>query len=246
MYEPLLIIAIVMAGPVIGSLIGVMKKPSQKFMYSMMAFAGGVMLSISFLQLIPESIKFSSVVVCSAGIILGSIIMFLVDRLIPHIHPELCSQEQGCHLRRTATYLIIGIFMHNVPEGMAIGLGLVTKFGTSLAIALAIAVHDIPEGIVTASPYYYCTKKRLKSFLVSASTGLATILGYLIALFTFPFVSSEAISLVVGATAGLMIYISCDELIPTSCSKGAMWSHASIFSLIAGVLFAMLITSIGI
>jgi ZIP family zinc transporter len=213
-------------------------------MYSMLAFAGGVMLSISFLQLIPESIKFSSVITCAAGIVIGSIVMFIVDRLIPHIHPELCGQEQGCHLKKTATYLLFGIFMHNIPEGMAIGLGLVTKFGTGLAIALAIAVHDIPEGIVTAAPYYFCTKKRLKSFLVSASTGLATILGYFIALLTFPIISGDAISLVVGATAGLMIYISCDELIPTSCSKGAMWSHASIFSLIAGVIFALLITSV--
>ena len=103
--EPIYVILIIsVLGPVIGSLIGVLNKPSNKFMFSMLAFAAGVMLAISFIDLIPESIKLSSVLIASIGILLGAGIMYLLDKLIPHIHPELCRQEQGRNLKRTSIY----------------------------------------------------------------------------------------------------------------------------------------------
>src|SRR6056297_853677 len=108
-------------------------------MYNMLAFAGGVMLAISFLELIPRSIEYSSIFMAILGIILGSGLMFAVDRIIPHIHPELCKQEQGKSLKKTAIYLIIGIFLHNFPEGMAIAIGAVSEPKVGFVIALAIA-----------------------------------------------------------------------------------------------------------
>lgn len=244
--DPIIIILLIsVAGPIIGSLIGVLKKPSCLFMNNMLAFAAGVMLSISFLELIPESIHLSSVMLCVFGIIVGTSIMYGLDKLIPHIHPELCRQEQGCQLKRTSIYLIFGIFLHNFPEGMAIAIGTVTNFKATLAIALAIAIHNIPEGICTSAPYYYCTKKRLKSFLVSASTAIPIIVGFGFAYFLFQNISHAVIGIIIGATAGLMIYIAGDELIPTSCSKLKKgWSHSTIFSLIIGVLFVIILGTI--
>ena len=111
MEKGLLIILLISAfGPVIGSLIGVIKKPSSKFMFNMLAFAGGVMLAISFLELIPESIELSSVLISVVGGSFGAFLMYGLDKAIPYIHPEPCSQEQGCKLRKTATYLILGNF----------------------------------------------------------------------------------------------------------------------------------------
>lgn len=240
-----LIILITVAGPVIGSLMGVLKKPAEKFMYNMLAFAGGVMLAISFLELIPESIHLSSILLCCIGIITGALVMYALDKLIPHIHPELCRQEQGCKLKRTAIYLLIGIFLHNFPEGMAIGIGSVTEFKLSLAIALAIAIHDIPEGICTSAPYYYVTKKKLRSFLLSSSTAIPTVIGFLFAHFLFQNIPLQVVGVIIAATAGLMIYISADELIPTSCSKeNKDWDHSIIFSLITGVLSVILLGAI--
>jgi len=210
------ILLISISGPVIGSLIGVMKKPSDKFMFNMLAFAAGVMLAISFIDLIPESINLSNHLIASIGVLLGAIVMFGLDKLIPHIHPELCRQEQGRNLKRTSIYLIMGIFLHNFPEGMAIGIGAVSGVKASLTIALAIAIHNIPEGIVTSAPYYSITKKRLKSFLVSSSTAIPIIVGFVFANFLFRNISSNLVGLIIAATAGLMIYISGDELIPTS------------------------------
>jgi ZIP family zinc transporter len=235
----LTIVMLAIAGPLIGSLIGVIKKPSDRFMFNMLAFAAGVMLAISFLKLIPESIGLSSIWICAIGIILGSIVMFAIDRLIPHIHPELCSDEQGKKLEKTAIFLIIGIFLHNFPEGMAMGIGSVSEFSLSLVIALSLAIHDIPEGICTSAPFYYISKNRLKSFLVSFSTAIPTIIGFLFAYFLFPEIPLAFVGLLIAATAGLMIYISSDELIPTSCSK--MTNHSTIFSLIFGILSVVLL-----
>jgi len=235
----LIILVISVLGPVIGSLIGVLRKPSERFMYNMLAFAGGVMLAISFLELIPESIELSSIYVSILGVSIGAGFMYGVDRLIPHIHPELCKQEQGKKLKKTAIYLIVGIFLHNIPEGMAIALGSVSGIKVSLAIALAIAIHNIPEGICTSAPYYHITKKRFKSFLISSSTAIPILAGFLIASWLYQYISSTSIGLIVGATAGLMIYITADEIIPSSCCK--MTDHKTIFALIIGILFVILL-----
>jgi ZIP family zinc transporter len=240
-----LILIIAASGPIIGSLIGVIKKPSDFFVYNMLAFAAGVMLTISFLNLIPESISLSSIWLCSIGIIIGSILMYTLDRLIPHVHPSSYIPERGRNLQRTATYLLLGIFMHNFPEGMAIATGTVTNFNIALSISIAIAIHNIPEGICTSAPYYYLTKKKLKSFLISSSTAIPLIIGFLIATILFKNIPVEIVGIVIAATAGLMIYISADELIPMAHSQGRkLWSHATIFSLIVGVLFVIILGTI--
>lgn len=233
------ILIISVLGPVIGSFIGVIKKPSEIFMYNMLAFAGGVMLAISFLELIPESIDMSSIWICVLGIIFGSLLMYVLDRMLPHFHPGLCQQEQGRNIKRTSLYLIVGIFMHNFPEGMAIAIGTVSNSDLSLIIALAIAVHNIPEGICTSAPYYHCTKDRLRSFLVSSSTAIPILLGFLIARWLYQLISMDMVGFVVAATAGLMIYITADEIIPSSCCK--LTNHTTIFSLIIGILFVILL-----
>jgi len=109
----------------------------------------------------------------------------------------------------------------------------------SIIIALAIMIHDIPEGICTAAPYYYCTKKRLKSFLISASTAIPTIAGILAFYYFSKYIPLWGVGFFVAATAGLMIYISGDELIPSSCCK--LTNHSTIFSLMGGVLLVLLL-----
>ncbi|MCK4830139.1 ZIP family metal transporter, partial [bacterium] len=102
-------------------------------------------------------------------------------------------------------YLIFGIFLHNFPEGMAIAIGAVTETKVSLIIALAIAIHNIPEGICTSAPYYHSTGDRLKAFLVSSSTAVPLLIGYLLARYIFGYITPEVLGFIIGATAGLMI-----------------------------------------
>ncbi len=233
-----LIALISVIGPILGSAFGVLRKPSFGYVCNMLCFAAGVMLGISFLELIPESLHLSSVWVCVAGLVAGTIVMYALDRLIPHIHPRLCSQEQGCNLERTSIYLLLGMFLHNFPEGMAIAIGAVTEVKVSVAIALAIAIHNIPEGICTSAPYYHATGARLRAFLLSSSTAIPVIAGYVTARFLFQSLSPEFIAFIVAATAGLMIYITADELIPNSCAGS---DHQTIFSLMTGVILVVLL-----
>lgn len=242
MQEIYIILIIAILGPVIGSFLGVIRRPKKIIMLNMLAFSAGVMLAISFLELIPESIRLSSVWTSILGIIIGTTLMYILDIIIPHIHPELCKQEQGCNLKRTSVYLLIGIFLHNFPEGIAMATGTITGYKTTLAIAIAIAVHNIPEGICTSAPYYSCTKKRMKSFLLSSSTAIPILVGFLLGKFVFANTPLYFASIITAATAGIMIYISGDELIPTSCNKiNKDWSHSTIFSLIAGVILVILL-----
>ena len=237
--DPIVFIVIIsVLGPVIGSALGVIRQPTFGYLCNMLCFAAGVMLAISFLELIPEGIHLSSIPLCVLGLGLGAAVMYGLDRVIPHIHPRLCAQEHGCNLERTSVYLILGIFLHNFPEGMAIAVGSVTDIRVSLVIALAIAIHGIPEGICTSAPYFHTTGSRLKAFLVSSSTALPILAGYASARYLFGAISPEVIGVIVSATAGLMIYITTDEIIPASCAGS---SHQTIFSLLAGIVFVILL-----
>ncbi|MBN2034408.1 MAG: ZIP family metal transporter [Deltaproteobacteria bacterium] len=230
------IVVISVIGPIVGSALGVLRNPSFGYICNMLCFAAGAMLAISFLDLIPESIRLSSQLACMAGFLIGALAMYGMDRLLPHIHPRLCSQEQGCNLERTSVYLMPGIFLHNFPEGMAIAIGAVRDIRVSLTIALAIAVHDIPEGICTSAPYYLATNKRGRAFVLSSFTAVPTVLGYLIARYLFFDLSTQVLGIIVAAMAGLMVYFTADELIPHSCAGS---NHQTIFSLMAGILFLM-------
>ncbi|MDY6843309.1 MAG: ZIP family metal transporter [Thermodesulfobacteriota bacterium] len=237
--DPLLwIVIIAVLGPIIGSVIGILRMPSFGYICNMLCFAAGVMLAISFLELIPESLTISSLGISILGLILGSLAMYGLDKIIPHIHPRLCTQEQGCNLERTSVYLILGMLLHNFPEGMAIAIGSVTETRVSITIALAIAIHNIPEGICTSAPYYHSTGKRIQAFLLSASTAIPILIGYVTARYIFQQVSPQVVGLMISATAGLMIYITADELIPNSCVG---INHHTIFSLILGVVFVILL-----
>lgn len=237
--DPIILIVIIsVLGPFIGSAIGVLRLPTFDYICGMLCFAAGVMLAISFLELIPESILLSSVWVCTLGVVTGALIMYGMDRFIPHIHPRLCDQEHGCNLERTSVYLIMGMFLHNFPEGMAIAIGTVTNIKVSLIIAIAIAIHGIPEGICTSAPYYHSTGARAKAFFLSSSTAAPILAGFFIAKYAFRNMSTVLLGFIIAVTAGLMIYITVDELIPSGCAGS---NHQTIFALIAGIAFVMLL-----
>ncbi|MFP4477433.1 MAG: ZIP family metal transporter [Desulfatibacillaceae bacterium] len=230
------IVVISILGPVVGSFLGIMRKPTPGFICNMLCFAAGVMLTISFIELIPEGIELSSIPIAVGGLVVGALAMYGVDRLIPHIHPSLCAQEQGCNLQRTSVFLILGIFMHNFPEGLAIAAGGVAEAEVSVVIAVAIAIHNIPEGICTSAPNYLATGKKWQAFLFSASTALPLLAGFLLGYYIFPTIPFAIMGFIVSGTAGLMIYITVDELIPNSCAGD---DHATVFSLLAGIVFVI-------
>lgn len=250
--EPFVFIVIIsVLGPIIGSFLGVMYKMDERLVYNILAFAAGMMLAISFLELIPEAIEMSSPLTAIFGILIGAVIMYILDRMLPHFHPDPISDNVVCDIddkrknkvhkmKRTASYLIAGIFFHNFPEGMAIAA--MQDPSTGIAVALAIAVHNIPEGICTSAPYYHATGKKLKAFLLSSSTAIPVLLGFLIARVVFAAVPMNLIGLTAAAAAGLMIYISVDELIPSSCKR--LSTYSTVFSLIFGVVAVVVLETL--
>jgi ZIP family zinc transporter len=139
---------------------------------------------------------------------------------------------------RTANFLIVAIFLHNFPEGMAIAIGTATDISGSIVIALAIAIHNIPEGICTSAPHYYAYGNRMKSFMMSSLSALPIVVGYVTARYLFTQISPETISVLIGATAGLMIYISADELMPAAQENS---TGQTIFFFMFGIVGVMLL-----
>ena len=235
----ILVVSLSILSPVIGSAIGIIKMPSNMAMYNMLAFAAAIMISISFIELIPEAIEYGSLQLAIIGLVIGVALMYLFDRLIPHLHPATLEQEQGRHLKRSAIFLFWGIFLHNFPEGIAMAIGTVTNTSLSITVAIGLAMHNIPEGILTSAPYYKATGKRLKAFLISSLTAVPIAIGFIISYFVFQNISLNTLSVIVAATAGIMIYISVDELIPASSFK--LTNHSTIFSFFAGILLVLLL-----
>jgi ZIP family zinc transporter len=160
----------------------------------------------------------------------GMLGMFLIDFLIPHEymaerHRAEGSRQEG--LLKTGLLVALGIGIHNFPEGMATFTGALQDVSLGVAIAGAIALHNIPEGLAVAAPVYAATGSRSKAFLWSFLSGVAEPAGAAVAaLVLMPFLSEAVLGLMLAAVAGIMVFISLDELLPVARSFGQ--EHLSI------------------
>ena len=239
MGEVFWILLVAAAGPVIGSLAGVAFRPRPGAMGCMLAFAGGVMLAISFLELLPESTAKSGLPGAAAGLAVGFLVMAALECLLPRTQGAPASAP-GRDLRRASVLMILAIFLHNLPEGMAIAASTVMEDPKALiTVAFAIAIHNIPEGICTSAPYYYATGKRLGAFLRSSSTALPVLAGFWLGRVLLLDANPFATGTMVATAAGLMIHISCQELIPAALEEGS--PLASMAWLMGGVVFVLLL-----
>jgi ZIP family zinc transporter len=138
-------------------------------------------------------------------------------------------------MEKTSKLLFLGIFIHNIPEGMATFISTTESIQLGTIIALAIALHNIPEGISVSAPIYYCTNSKKKAFYWSFLSGISEFLGaLLIGLILWPFINKYILGAMLSIVAGLMIYISLDELLPVSRSLGK--EHHSILGIMIGMI----------
>ncbi|MFH0971712.1 MAG: zinc transporter ZupT [Candidatus Micrarchaeota archaeon] len=139
-------------------------------------------------------------------------------------------------LMLAGVFTAIGIAIHNFPEGLTVFLGATSSAGLGLALAFAIAIHNIPEGIAIAMPVYCASKSKRKAFLYSLAAGLAEPFGaFLGFLFLMPYLTPAFLALALAFVAGIMIFISFDELLPL-CFENCEGGHASIMGVIIGML----------
>ena len=233
----------------VGSLIALLaKRTNTNFLSFSLGFSAGVMIYVSFMELLPQSIDVFSAeygeklgtLYMLLGLFGGVAIIALIDFLIPsdnnpHEIQGVEDMKGNQRLRHTGIITAITIAIHNFPEGIATFMSALNSMEVAIPITIAIAIHNIPEGIAVAVPIYHATGSKKKAFWLSFSSGLAEPLGALIAFFfLMPFWSPTLDAVILSAIAGIMIFISMDELLPTAEKYGK--HHISIIGLLIGML----------
>jgi ZIP family zinc transporter len=210
----------------IGALLGTaFRQPSSRFMSFTLGFSGGVMILVSFVELLPQGIESVGFMPAHLAFFGGMLIMFLIDILIPHDYLEERYRRRGGtqsgELFRAGVLVALGLGVHNFPEGIATLAGTLENLRLGIAVSVAIALHNIPEGVAVAAPICAATGERKRAFIWSSLSGLAEPVGAAIsALVLLPVLSPALLGYVLSAVAGVMIFISLDELVPVACSFG--------------------------
>jgi ZIP family zinc transporter len=203
-----------------------------------LGFSAGVMILVSFVELLYSSIEAIGFLSAHSGFFIGMIIFFLLDYLVPHEYlgeKDYSDSASNGGLKRTGLLVALGIGLHNFPEGMATFVGTLEDVHMGLAIAVAIAIHNIPEGLAVSVPIYVATGSRKKAFLWSFLSGVSEPIGAgVAALVLLPFLNPVLLGWILAVVAGIMVAISLDELIPVAKSYGS--DHIPILGVISGML----------
>ncbi len=224
----------------IGGFFGLIsKRPGPSFMALTLGFSAGVMIHVSFVELLQAGVESIGFGPAHLAFFLGMVAMFLVDSAIPHdyfeTHEHAGAHEQSGALMKTGLFVALGIGIHNFPEGMASFIGALQDPSLGISIAVAIGIHNIPEGLAVAAPVYAATGNRRKALLWTFFSGVAEPLGACVAaLILLPFLSEAVLGYVLASVAGVMVFISLDELVPVSRSFGK--EHLSILGVIVGMV----------
>ncbi|OIO62452.1 zinc transporter ZupT [Candidatus Woesearchaeota archaeon CG_4_10_14_0_2_um_filter_33_10] len=224
----------------IGSLISLfIKKFKDSYLHFFLGLSAGVMIYVSFAELLPEAVENLGFILGNAGFFIGIFFILFIDFKIPHEYIEehvsknVCKRER--RLMKAGVFTAVGIAIHNFPEGIAVFMSSLSDLSLGIPLAVAIAIHNIPEGIAVAMPIYYATKDRKKAFKFSLLSGLAEPLGALIGiLILLPFLTPQILFFFLAFVAGIMVFISFDELLPICFKEDS--SHVPILGLITGML----------
>ncbi len=252
----------------IGSLIAFFtKKSNTRFLSITLGFSAGVMIYVSMIEIF---VKAQTNLINELGTkpgmwatILaffgGMLLIGLIDKLVPssenphelhsveemnEAHPEeghhaaqiLMRQEalKNHKLLRMGLFTALALAIHNFPEGLATFIAALQEPKIAIPIAIAIAIHNIPEGIAVSVPIYYATGSKRKAFLYSFLSGFAEPVGALVGyLILMPFLSDTVMGIVFALVAGIMVFISVDELLPSAREYGE--HHLSIYGLVSGM-----------
>lgn len=235
----------------IGSLLALKtKKTNEKFLSATLGFSAGVMIYVSVIELFPEArASLESLFGSSKGFTYTTIAFFagiaiiaIIDRLVPsgenphemHGVEDMEEADKKSRLYRMGLFSALAIAIHNFPEGLATFIGALEDPTLGISIGIAIAIHNIPEGIAVSVPIYFATGDKKKAFFYSFVSGLSEPLGAIVGYFLLKqFISDAMFGIVFALVAGIMVYISLDELLPTAEKYGE--HHIAINGLIAGM-----------
>jgi len=231
------------------------KRTNTRFLSISLGFSAGVMIYVSFVEIFFKAKEsLSEALGDKMGTIYtvlaffgGMIFIALIDKFIPteenphemHSIEEMSNENKDKHknkkLMRMGLMTALAIGIHNFPEGLATFTAALQNPSLGIAIAVAIAIHNIPEGIAVSVPIYYATGDKKKAFRLSFLSGLSEPIGALIGyLILMPFMGPLTFGILFAAVAGIMVFISLDELLPAAREYGE--HHLSIYGMVAGMM----------
>ncbi len=216
------------------------KNPSRALLGFILGFAGGIMLAIVLSDLLPEAVEAGSFLTAFIGLLVGTLFVLYADLKIPHFHFFETTEELARFIR-TGAILGLGIAMHNLPEGIAIGASYVASPAVGFTLAVTIALHNIPEGLAMACPLCAGGMRLRWILLYTAMAGLPMGLGAFAGA-SLGAVSPLVLSLSLGFAAGAMLYIIFGELIPGAQNSGS--GHSGTFGAVFGTIAGILLLSI--
>jgi len=232
------------------------KLNNTRFLSISLGFSAGIMLYLSFIDMFPSALSTlqnsygekKGFIITSLGFFLGFFVNAVIDRLIPekdnpHEYHEYTEEEKKelAHLGDKGLYQTgiksaLAIALHNFPEGLATFVAAMHDPKLGLTIAIAIAIHNIPEGMTVAVPIYYSTGNKSKAIYYAFLSGLVEPLGGIIAYIFFKSLTSDTLfGIIFSIVSGIMVFISIDKLLPTAEKYGG--HHNSIYGLCVGMLF---------
>lgn len=228
------------------------KKTNTKFLSISLGFSAGVMIYVSMIEIF---VKANDSLINELGIKAGSwvtvasffggmLLIAIIDKVIPsQENPHNITkvedmdkkdEDKNSKLLRMGIFTALAVAIHNFPEGLATFVSALQEPSIAIPITVAIAIHNIPEGIAVSVPIYYATGSKKKAFLYSFLSGLSepvgAIIGYLILM---PFMNDTIFGILFAGVAGIMVFISLDELLPSAREYGE--HHLSIYGLVAGM-----------
>lgn len=221
------------------------KNTNKRFLAFTLGLSAGVMMYVSFMELLTKAIAtlgelYGGKTGTTYAILTffgGIIVAALIDRLIPEQKLGISMEEEISKnsLMRTGLVTALAIGVHNFPEGMATFVSSLQSPAMAIPVVVAIAIHNIPEGIAVAIPVYFATGSKAKGFLYSFFSGLAEPIGAVVGwVILMPYVCDTMIAYVFAAIAGVMVFISIDELLPSAqeCSQ----NHIATYGFMLGMV----------
>ena len=228
------------------------KRTNERFLSAALGFSAGVMIYVSMIEIFAKARESLSLVygpakgyaVTTIAFFCGIAVIAIIDKFVPNaenpheirgVEDLGTKKNSNTELLRMGMFSALAIAIHNFPEGLATFTSAIQDPSLGISIAIAIAIHNIPEGISVSVPIYFATGDKKKAFTYSFLSGLAEPLGALVGYFLLKqFFSPQTFGIVFASVAGIMVYISLDELLPTAEKYGE--HHIAIYGLIAGMV----------
>jgi ZIP family zinc transporter len=219
-----------------GLLVTLLGKPTNRTLSALLGFSAGVMVSIVTFDLMPEALSISGTAVGLVWLVIGALSVACVDLVYPHIH-HMSADRESSRFVRTAIVVTLGIMIHDLPEGLAVGAGLGPYSDVGWVVAILMFLHNIPEGMAVAGPLAAAGRGRRELLLFSALAGCPSVLGAAIGSLAGQ-ISPSVLAGSLAFSAGAMVFVSFDELIPAA--QEIAEGHSGTFGAVTGLIAAIL------